>query len=140
MMRPITHALAAVAVVLALALSAGAQPAATYKTGGEFYLAYRAAFSKAKAIDELLPWMAKGRRDQVAKTPADERTMMFGMMKEMDDNENIKVVKETPKGEGAELQVEATSKGSKSKSTATVTLVKEGGAWKLDKESWKGSM
>ena len=79
-------------------------------------------------------------RDQVTKTPADEREMMFGMMKDFDDNENIKVVKETPKGDGAELQVEATSKGDKSKSTATVSLVKEGGAWKLDKESWKGSM
>ena len=139
-MRPITSALAAVAAVLAVALSAAAQPAATYKTGGEFYVAYRAAFIKAKAIDELLPWMAKARRDQVTKTPADERSMMFDLMKEMDDNENIKVVKETPKGEGAELQVEATSKGSKTKSTAAISLVKEGGAWKLDKESWKGSM
>jgi hypothetical protein len=134
------RALFALALTVALTVAAAAQPAATYKTGGEFYLAYRAAFAKAQSIDELLPWMGKSRRDQIEKTPAAERKEMFGMVKELDDNENVKVVKETPRGDGAELQVEAVSKATKSKTTATITLVKEGGAWKLDKESWKGGM
>ena len=49
-------------------------------------------------------------------------------------------VKETPSAAGAELQVEAVSSASKKKTTATITLVKEAGAWKLEGESWKGSM
>jgi hypothetical protein len=134
------------ALVLAALLVAGAafatsaQPAASYKNGTEFYLAYRAAFTKAKTIDDILPWMTKARVDEMKKTPAAQRAQMFGMIKEMDDHTNIKVLKETPKGAGAELQVEASSASSKSKSTATVTLVKEAGAWKLDSESWKDSM
>lgn len=136
----LSRILAAAAVVLTMAAAAAAQPAATYASGGDFYLAYRAAFAKATKIDDLLPWMAKARNAQIAKAPADEKSMMFGMIKEMDDNVQVKVVKETPKGDGAELQVEAVSKGTKAKTTATITLVKEGGAWKLDKESWKGGM
>jgi hypothetical protein len=132
--------LAAAALLLTMAVTAIAQPAATYKSGGEFYLAYRAAFGKATKIDDLLPWMTRARNSQIAKAPADEKSMMFGMIKEMDDNTQVKVVKETPKGDGAELQVEAISKGTRAKTTATITLVKEGGAWKLDKESWKGGM
>jgi hypothetical protein len=32
------------------------------------------------------------------------------------------------------------SGGGKSKSTGVITLVKEGAAWKVDQESWKGGM
>ena len=46
-----------------------AQPAASYANGSAFYLAYRQAFDKATTIDELLPWVAKGRAEQIAKAP-----------------------------------------------------------------------
>ena len=130
----------ALLIALMVALPVLAQPAASYKNGGEFYLAYRTAFAKAKSIDELLPWMAKARLSQITKTPAAERAEMFGMIKMMDDHINVKVVKETPAANGAELQVEAISGESKKKATGVITLVKEGGAWKLDQESWKGEM
>ena len=79
--------------------------------------------------------MAASRRAQVEKTPADERTMMFEMLKEMTAEQGaVKVVKETPTANGAELAVEAKN------GTGTITIVKEGGGWKLDKESWKGKM
>ena len=126
--------------VLAMAVPSQAQPAASYKNGAEFYMAYRAAFAKAKAIDELLPWMDKTRRDQIAKTPAGDKKEMFGMIKAFDDHINLKVVKETPSATGAELQVEGLSAADKSKATAVIKLVKEGGAWKLSEESWKGTM
>ena len=131
----------AVAFVLAAAVPGSAQtPAATYKTGAEAYLAYRTAFAKAKTIDELLPWMSKERASQIAKTPAGERKEMFDMIKMMDDHTNIKVIKETPTAKGADLQVEAMSDGGKSKATGVITMAKEGAAWKIDQESWKGGM
>lgn len=134
------RAVLVVAVGLAFTSGVLAQPAASYKTGAEFYLAYRAAFAKAKTIDEILPWMAKARLTQVNQTPAAERAKMFEMIKMMDDHTNVKVLKETPKGAGAELQVEAMSGESKKKATGVITLIKEGGAWRLDQESWKGEM
>jgi hypothetical protein len=130
----------ALAVVVGLTVSVSAQPAASYKSGADFYLAYRGAFTKAKTIEELVPWMSKERASEIAKTPAGERKEMFEMVKMMDDHTNIKVIKETPTAKGADLQVEAMSGGGKSKSTGVITLVKEGAAWKVDQESWKGGM
>jgi hypothetical protein len=131
-----------VATLVALAVAPGAAqtPTSTYKTAGEYYLAYREAFVKAKTVDELAPWMSKTRRDQIAKeTPAD-RKEMFEMIKMFDDRTNIKVVKESATATGAELQVEGISAESKSKGTGVITLVKEGTAWRVDRESWKGGM
>jgi hypothetical protein len=101
----------------------------------EFYQGYRKAFAKAQKIEDLLPMMATSRRAQVEKTPADERKMMFEMIKEMTaDQGDVKVLKETATATGADLAVESKT------GSGTVTLVKEGGAWKIDKESWKGKM
>ena len=109
----------------ALAIEQAAQ------TATEFYQAYRKAFAKAQKIEDLLPLMAAGQRAQMEKTPADERKMMFGMLKEMATAQgDVKVLKETATKTGAELTLE--TKGEK----GTATIVKEGGAWKLDKESW----
>ena len=123
------------ALVLAIALPAlaGAEQAA--QSASEFYQAYRKAFAKAQKVEDILPMMAAPRRAQMEKTPADERKMMFGMLKEMTAAQgDVKITKETPTANGAELSVTAKD------GTGTVTLVKEGGAWKLDKESWKGKM
>ena len=125
----------ALGLVLAIALPAlaGAEQAA--QSASEFYQAYRKAFAKAQKVEDILPMMAAPRRAQMEKTPADERKMMFGMLKEMTAEQgDVKITKETATPTGAELSV--TAKGG----TGTVTLVKEGGVWKLDKESWKGKM
>ena len=114
------------ALVMALALGAGlaAQPDADYKTGTEFYLAYRDAVTKATTNDEILPWLAKARR----------------ILKAIDDHARITVLKETPTANGADLQAEATIDVTKGKATGVITLVKERGAWKLERETWKGGM
>jgi hypothetical protein len=104
------------------------------QTASEFYLAYNATMAKAKSIDELLPFMSKQRVDQVKGTPADERAMMFDMVKEM-AAKNVKVAKETPSAAGATLEVTG-SDPTGGAMKGTITLVKEAGAWKIDKESW----
>ncbi len=128
------------ALVFIAVSAAFAQPAASYKTGGDFYLAYRVAFDKATSIDELLPWVAKGRREQIAKAPADEKKEGFDMIKMFDDRINVKVVKETPSAAGAELQVEGISAETKAKATGVIALVKEGGAWRIERENWTSGM
>lgn len=130
----------AVAVAALMAVGVAAQPAATYKTGADFYLAYRVAFDQAKSIDELLPWVAKGRRDQIGKAPAGERKEAFEMIKMFDDRISVKVTKETPSDFGAELLVEGISAESRARATGIITLVKEGGAWRIERENWKGGM
>lgn len=129
---------AAVTLAALCGTSAFAQPAASYPSGSAFYLAYRQAFDKATSIDELLPWVAKGRAEQIAKAPDSERREAFAMIKMFDDRTNVTVLKETPSANGAELQVEGISAESRGKATGVIALVKEGGAWRIDRESWKG--
>ena len=106
------------------------------QTATQFYMAYRKAFDSAKKIEDLLPFMAASTRKQIEATPAKDRTEMFGMVKMMDTNTGIKVVKETPSATGATLSVEATDSETKKPTKGTITLVKEGNAWKIEKESW----
>ncbi len=128
------------AVPALLLLGGGLGPAlAQQQTATQFYMEYRAAFAKATKIEDLLPYMAKKRVDQINETPAADRAQMFEMIRMMDDNTEVKVLKETKTPTGATLAVEGTN-GSKKKSTGTATVVKEGGAWKLDGEQWSGSM
>jgi hypothetical protein len=125
-------------ICLAAAPARAQAPAGNAKqTATQFYMAYRAAFDKAKRVEDILPYMAEKNRKQVESTPAGERTKMFEFIKMMGTLTGVKVIKEarTPDG-GATLTVEGTD-SDKKKATGTVEIVKEGDAWKLGGESWK---
>ena len=130
------------AVSLGFALCAAAvlvsSLAAQSKTASQFYMDYRVAFDKATKIDDVLPYMSKQRVDQVAATPADERAKMFEMIKMMGTLTDVKVLKEAKSADGATLTVEAVD-SDKKKTTGTIKVIKEGGAWKIDGESWSSS-
>ena len=122
-----------VMILSAVMTAAAAQPA--NQTATEFYTAYRAAFVKAKAIEDLTPMMSKDMQAQVEATPKAERPKMFEFIKEMSTSMTaVKVVKETKTDDGAMLTVEAMD--GKEKMAGQVKIVKEGGAWKMGKESW----
>jgi len=120
-------------MVLAAGSLAGAQAAGE---GAKFYAEYRTAFAKAKAVEDLFPYLSKGRIETVDKTPKADRAKMFELMKMM-DMKDVKVVKETKTDAGFVL--EATGKGGMGPGDAkgTINIVREGGKLKLDKESWK---
>ena len=130
--RTFTSAVLALCLVVA---SAAAVAQKTDQTATQFYMAYRAAFAKAKTIEELLPYMSKGTRAQIEKTPAAERPKMFEMVKMMNTYTDVKVVKEAKTADGVTLSAEAID-SDKSKATATIQILREDGAWKLGKESW----
>jgi len=126
-------ALAAVVISSVGAIAAHAQKP---QSGTEFYLAYKAAFDKASKIEDIYPFMAAGRLAEMKATPAEDRKMMFEMVKTMGTVTGIKVLKETATPTGATLDVEGVG-ADKAKTTGIITLVKEAGAWKMDKENWK---
>lgn len=129
-----TRRILSLPIALALvATLAAAQPAE--QTATQFYMTYRAAFQKAKTIDDLLPFVAKTMREQLAATPAAERETIFGLIKALDQYTEVKVVQETKTATGASLNVEALD-GDKKKSKATVQMVKENGSWKVFGEDW----
>lgn len=131
------HARLVPALVAGMLLAAGspAWPQAAGE-GTKFYREYRAAFAKAKSIEELLPYLSKVRAEMVQQTPKEDRAKMFGMMKAM-DVKDVKVLKESKTDSGYVL--EATGKGgiAPGPSKGTIDIVREGGKLKVDRESWK---
>jgi hypothetical protein len=127
--------IASLVLVMASSLAHAQKPA---QTASEFYMKYRAAFDKAKTIDEILPYMAKENRAQAAATPAADRAKMFEMVKMMNKLTGVKILKEERTADGAMLTVEGIDEDKK-KNSGKVSIVKEGGEWKLGKESWSSS-
>ena len=112
-----------------------AAPAA--KTASQFYLDFRVAFDKAKKMEDLMPWVSAAQRKAMEETPVADRKQMFDMLKVVAALTNVKVTKETPQPDGSvTLLAEATDK-EKHKSTGTIQIVKENGAWKVGVESWQ---
>jgi len=118
-----------------LKAQAGGQKQAADQTATQFYMAYRDAFQKAKKVEELFPYMSAEQRAKIEKTPAGERAKMFELIKSFNDFTNVKVTKETKTANGATLDVEGIGEDKK-KATATVEVIREGGAWKIGRESW----
>ncbi len=105
-------------------------------TASDAYLQYRKALSTAKKVEDIFPFVSASMKKQVQATPADQRGMMFEMMKMMsEDVTNLKVVKETRTASGATVTVEGVG-SDKSKNTGTITMVTESGGFKVEKESW----
>jgi hypothetical protein len=136
-MRPIHVWAAFLAIAVSLAATPGSAQAPP-QTASDFYLAYRAAFDKAKTIDELIPFMSKDARAEIEATPAAERGKMFELIKMMGALTGVKVLKETKTASGATLTVEALDPDKK-KTTGTIEVVRESSAWKIGNESWSSS-
>ena len=129
---------AACAVVVAVGAAVAAPPAA--QTATQFYMAYRAAFEKATKIDDIMPFMCAANRKQAEAEPKADRDKMFEMIKALDTHTQVKVTKEDRQSDGSVvLTVTAYDTDQKKNVGATVTVVKEGGAWKLQKEAWSSS-
>jgi hypothetical protein len=124
---------------LVLAWSASLAIAQPAQSASQFYMKFRAAFEKAKAIEDLLPYMAKETKAQIEATPAADRPKMFELVKIMNKLTDVKVVKEERAADGSvTLSVEGID-ADKKKNTGKVTIVKEGADWKVGKESWSNS-
>jgi len=119
---------------LAAAAVVAAQPAP--QTGTDFYMKYRAAFDKAKSFDEIKPYMSASSIKEIESHSADDRKKMFGFIKMLATYTDVKVVKEEKTATGAVITAEGIDPSDKKKAKGTITLIKENGAWKLDKEEW----
>lgn len=121
-------------VLLCVPMLRAQAPAA--ETATQFYARYLAALGTATKVDDLMPLVSANMVKQINATPADQRGMLFDMLKGFASmNKNIKVTKETPTTKGATLTASATGMDGKPVK-GTIDVVKEGGAWKLDHEGW----
>lgn len=99
----------------------------------EFYKGYLAVLAKARSLDELVPFYVKELADGLRKMPKE----MQGNYLKMNARAltDVKVVKQTVTASKAEYELSArTAAGAAT--TGRATLVKEGGAWKVEDEAW----
>jgi hypothetical protein len=135
MRRPRVARFVTTALVLAFTASLvfAQKPA---QTASEFYMKYRATLAKAKTVDDVLPYLAKENRGQIEKTPPADRAKMFEMIKMMSSQTGVKVLKEERAADGSVTLAVEGMDVDKKKNSGKVTIMKEGGEWKLGKESW----
>jgi len=105
------------------------------ETATQFYQKYLAAFAKATKIEDILPFMAADNRKQAEATPKEDRDKMFGLLKIL-AHHDVKVLKEERGADGKTVLSVTGVDDDKKMGTGKVTLVKEGGAWKIGEESW----
>jgi hypothetical protein len=135
-MRGVKRSALAAAMAVVAAVAAGAwAPQAPPKTPTDFYLSYLAAMEKAKKVEDLVPFMTAEHRKQMESTPAEQRGPFFEMIKMMRPSK-VKVVKETAQADGSVIIAAEGVDADNKKAAGKITIVKEGGAWKISEESW----
>jgi hypothetical protein len=105
------------------------------QTATQFYLEYRAAYDKAAKFDDILPFWAAAKRTEAEAMPALVRGQGFQVLKSTNPLTSVTVLKEENTIDGAKLTVEGVRSDNK-KRAGIVTIVKEGGAWKVAAEHW----
>ena len=105
------------------------------KSPTQAYLEYQAAVQKATTLAEVLPRLSKEYRAMLEAQPKKDHPVWLGRLKETSAMKDLKITKETISGDKCTLEGTGTSaRGNPVR--GKVSMVKEGGAWKLDEEGW----
>jgi hypothetical protein len=123
------------AAFVLMASVGGACTAGAGDTPTGAYLTYRQAFEKATSLKDLFPLVTKESRAELESMPAERLEAGLRLAKRVNDVKDVKVAKETVTGDKAVLEVTAVKADGKP-ATASVTLAREDGKWKIHRESW----
>ncbi len=133
-------------VLLSPTMSFGADAKATPES---VYNKYHQALVNAKTFEDVTPFLCAKGVKEMKETPAEERTMMFGFIKETCPKD-VHIVSSTIDGETANLKL-IVGDGkpvfadrpivgkTKEETKGECRMIVENGEWKVDKESWKVS-
>ncbi len=95
---------------------------------------YRAVF--AGDVEKIRGAFSAARRADFDKAPPEQRAMMLDLLKS--NPAEIRIAKPAIAGKTATLKIEGLNETA-GKSTAEVTMVQEGGVWRVAKERWSSS-
>jgi hypothetical protein len=103
----------------------------------EFYKQYLAVLAKADSLQPLLPYYTKELSSGLGKMPKDMQANYIKMNRRT--LSDLKVTKQQVDANKAYFEM--TAKAADGQQTSgSATLVKEGGAWKIDDEAWASSL
>jgi hypothetical protein len=95
---------------------------------------YRSVFTGS--ADRIRGFLAKARQAEFDKTDSKTQGMMLDLLKS--NPERIRITSATRKGATCTLTVEGVQETA-TRTTAVVTMVEEGGVWKVDQEKWSAT-
>ena len=105
------------------------------KTPTQAYLDCQAAVTKATTLAEVLPHLSAAYRGMLESRPKKDHGVWLERLKDSVNIKDMKINKETIDGDKCTLEATGTSpRGNAVK--GKISLVKEGGAWKLDEQFW----
>ena len=99
------------------------------------YKAYLDAASKATTAEALFPFISKEYKTLLQNAPKAEVEKMIKMSIAKDKLTDITVLRQKVDATKAVLELSAKT-GDGRATTGKVTMVKEGGAWKMDDDAW----
>jgi hypothetical protein len=115
--------------------AAAALIAADAKTPTQAYLDYHAAIEKATKLEDVLPFMSAEYRGMLESQPKKDRPEWLARLKDISAMKDLKITKE--KIDGTKCTLEGTGMSARGHAMrGKISLVQEGGAWKLDEEGW----
>jgi len=110
------------------------------------YLDYLKKLAGAKTVQEIMPYLSKNIIEKINATPADQRPMLFEVMKNFRPT-GVQVQSESVDGDKAVLKLTAVSplplkdaSGMKDTTTGKVDFVREGKEWKIEHEAYESNM
>lgn len=101
------------------------------------YREYLGVLAKATSLEPLLPYFTKELADGMRKMSKDMQANYLKMNKRVVND--MKVTKQNVTAAKADLEMTAKDATGQAM-TGTATLVKEGGAWKVDDFAWAGPL
>ena len=123
-------------LALTLVTCAPATPAAAQgRTPLDAYKAYLEAASKATTPDALFPFISQEFKTLLQKAPKVEVEKMLKMSIAKEKLQDIAVTRQQVGASKAVLELKAKTGDGRS-TTGKASMVKEGGAWKLDEDAW----
>jgi hypothetical protein len=128
--RRVFSGLCALLAWTALSSAVAAQP----KTPTQSYVEYQAVLAEATKLREVLPYLSAPYRAMLESRPKEDQPVWLKRLKESAVT-GLKVTKETLAGDKCTLEATGTSARGNAV-TGKISLVKQGGAWKLDEEGW----
>jgi hypothetical protein len=102
------------------------------------YDKYLQAINSAHTLDDLNPYISKRKIEVYGEMTEDKKKSTLTFKKQISKFTQRKDIKaETGGGGNATLIIDIIDTSSNNPATVTVTLVREGGEWKVDKEKYK---
>jgi hypothetical protein len=139
MLKRFTILFAFLLLISPVLFAADAEKATTLPAdGGEPGKAYM-AYSKAFASGDMAALKKMVSADRAKQMDDPQFKEMFTMMQALQPKD-IKILGGTMTAKEATLKAEGKAEGAEQKQTGEIHMILEDKMWKLEKESWKGSM